>query len=191
MDDLRQVAALGLIEAIDHFDPDAGQAFTSYAVPTILGHLRRHFRDHGWAVHVPRGLQELQSEVDRTKQHLEQALGRSATAAEVAADIGTKTDRVVAAMAAGRSYRAAPLEEHRTVGSVAVEDPFAAVEARLVVRDVLRHLDRRTVELLRMRFVEQRSQSDIGARIGVSQVHVSRLLRRTLRELSSLVTPVA
>lgn len=190
LDDLRQVAVLGLLKAIDRFDPEAGFAFSSFAIPTILGELRRHFRDHGWAVRVPRRLQELQSEVERTRRRLEQRLARTPTVAELAAELGTSSDRVAVAMEAACSYTAAPLDGPagaRTVARTAAPDEFAPLENRLLVRGALRDLDDRERALLRMRFVDERSQSEIGAEIGLSQVHVSRLLRRTLQKLSSLV----
>jgi RNA polymerase sigma-B factor len=188
LDDLRQVATLGLLRAVERFDPHAGHAFSSFAVPTILGELRRHFRDHGWAVHVPRRLQELQREVEMVRRRLEQRLARVPTVAEIAGEIGTSTDDVVQAMDAGRSYTAVPLESPFAT-TAASPDEYTSVDDRLVVHAAVRDLDDRELALLRMRFVEERSQSEIGARIGVSQVHVSRLLRRTLHKLAAVMEP--
>jgi RNA polymerase sigma-B factor len=193
LDDLVQVASLGLLKAIDRFDPARETAFSSFAVPTILGELKRHFRDKGWAVRVPRDLQELAVRVDRVTEDLSRQLGRAPSIAEVAGSIGTTAEQVLEAREASAAYRAVSLDRPRDeeddgdVGladSVGGDDPgFGVAEDSATVERLMRVLSEREREVLRLRFVEDLTQAEIGARVGVSQMHVSRLIRSAIGEL--------
>jgi RNA polymerase sigma-B factor len=189
-DDLVQVASVGLLKAIDRFDPDQGTAFSSFAVPTILGELRRHFRDRGWAIRVPRDVQERVAAVERITDDLRAQLRRAPTPAEVAAAIGATSEEVVEALEASAMYRVASLDEptdeygDELVASVGVEDDaFAQTETAVAVEPLLWALTARQRRVLHLRFHEDLTQEEIGARLGVSQMQVSRLLRTTLEEL--------
>lgn len=189
-DDLRQVALLGLIKAIERYDPTLGHAFSSFAVPTILGELRRHFRDHGWAVHVPRRLQDLRGRIDAAQERLQQRLAHRPTVAELAAELALCPDEIRAAMAAARGYRTGNLDGIRADRNRAVSVPAAvvteAVEARVAIAQVTRTLAARDRQLLQLRFGEGLTQSEIAERLGISQVHVSRLLRRCLEQVRAV-----
>lgn len=197
LDDLRQVAALGLIKAIDRYDPTRGARFTSFATPTILGELRRHVRDKGWAVHVPRKLQERALAVGRETETLTGRLRRSPTPREVAEELGCAVEEVLEAQEAASSYAADPLDalvagdEHAAdaAGLLGGEDPrYARIDDRDAIARgwrSLAELDRRVLEL---RFAQDLSQREIGERVGCSQMHVSRLLRRALGQLSAAAT---
>jgi RNA polymerase sigma-B factor len=192
-DDLRQVASLGLVKAIDRYDPARGTAFTSFAVPTILGELRRHFRDTTWMVRVPRDLQELAGRLDDATTELEPELGRGATADELAQRLGVTAERVLEAREAAGAHWATSLDAPPAAGDGgtslaelfgAEDDALGAVEdavtLELLAADAL---DDREREILRLRFGEDLRQSDIGERLGISQMHVSRLIRRALERL--------
>jgi RNA polymerase sigma-B factor len=192
-DDLFQVASLGLIKAIDRFEPDRGTKFTSYAAPTILGELKRHFRDKGWALHVPRDLQERALAVGRERESLSKRLGRSPTVREVALALGCSVEHVLEASEAAASYEAAsldaPVTRDEDVSATLVDllggDDLAyeLVDSRDAIANTWKTLpdvERRVVEL---RFVHDLTQREIGDRIGYSQMHVSRLLRRALNSL--------
>ena len=189
-DDLLQVASMGLLKAIDRFDPDRGTDFATYAVPTILGELRRYFRDAGWPIQVPRPDKERVLEINRAVDDLGARLGRSPTAKEIAAARGLSVEEVLDALEAGRAAAPASLDarvgtdegEARTFGdSLGVDDPsLELVEFRDTVARSLRGLSAREHHILYLRFVEDLTQAEIGERIGVSQMHVSRLLRRAL-----------
>ena len=190
LDDLIQVASLGLVKAIDRYDPDRGIAFSSYAVPTIVGELKRHFRDHGWAMRVPRELQEHALLVEREQQRLAVDLGRSPTASEVADALGLEVEQVVEARGAVSARRALSLdmprdadEEEPTQEIAAEELGFAAAEDAATVQRLSAGLSDQEREVLRLRYHEDLTQSEIGARVGCSQMHVSRILRRTLAHL--------
>ena len=193
LEDLEQVAALGLLKAIKGFDPDRGSAFASFAVPTIVGELRRHFRDKGWGVRVPRDLQELALRLDRTSEELSRELGRAPTPAEVAERLGVSEEEVLEAREAAHAYRAVSLDRPRTeddeggpavADSMGGEDPgFRRAEDAATVDQLLRVLAPREREVLRLRFVEDLTQQEIGDRIGVSQMHVSRLIRQAIARL--------
>jgi RNA polymerase sigma-B factor len=192
LDDLIQVASLGLLKAIDRFEPDRPTAFSSFAVPTILGELKRHFRDKGWSVRVPRDLQEMSVRVDRVTEALARNLGRAPTPAEIAAEIGTTTERVLEAREAAGAYRAVSLDRSRDddeegeamADTFGVEDPgFGLAEAAATVESLMSVLSDREREVLRLRFAEDLTQSEIGARVGVSQMHVSRLIRQAVARL--------
>ena len=193
LDDLVQVASLGLLKAIDRFDPARDTAFSSFAVPTILGELKRHFRDKGWSVRVPRDLQELAVKVDRVADEMSRELGRAPTPTEIAERTGTTLEQVLEAREASAAYRAVSLDRPRTdeeddgdsyADAVGAEDPgYKIAEASATVERLMRVLSAREREVLRLRFVEDLTQQEIGERIGVSQMHVSRLIRQAITRL--------
>jgi RNA polymerase sigma-B factor len=193
LDDLVQVASLGLLKAIDRFDPARETAFSSFAVPTILGELKRHFRDKGWSVRVPRDLQELAVRVDRVTDELARELGRAPTLAEVSERTGSTPEQVLEAREAAGAYRAVSLDRPRDddeegetgmADAVGIEDPgFGVAEDAATVERLMRVLSAREREVLRLRFAEDLTQSEIGARVGVSQMHVSRLIRQAVAQL--------
>ena len=193
LDDLIQVASLGLLKAIDRFDPARETAFSSFAVPTILGELKRHFRDKGWSVRVPRDLQELAVKVDRVSEEMSRELGRAPTPAEIAERTGTTLEQVLEAREASAAYRAVSLDRPRTddeedgdsyADAVGAEDPgFRIAEDAATVERLMRVLSDREREVLRLRFEEDLTQSEIGQRVGVSQMHVSRLIRQSISRL--------
>jgi RNA polymerase sigma-B factor len=192
LDDLIQVASLGLLKAIDRFEPDRPTAFSSFAVPTILGELKRHFRDRGWSVRVPRDLQEMSVRVDRVSEALARGLGRTPTPAEIAEEIGTTTERVLEAREAAGAYRAVSLDRSREedeegeamAETFGIEDPgFGLAEDAATVERLMTVLTDREREVLRLRFAEDLTQSEIGQRVGVSQMHVSRLIRQAVARL--------
>jgi RNA polymerase sigma-B factor len=193
LDDLVQVASLGLLKAIDRFDPARETAFSSFAVPTILGELKRHFRDKGWSVRVPRDLQELTVKVDRVGEQISRDLGRAPTPTEIAESIGVTAEQVLEAREASAAYRAVSLDRPRDEDdedssgisdAVGIEDPgFSVAEDAATVERLMRVLTDREREVLRLRFEEDLTQSEIGARVGVSQMHVSRLIRQSVARL--------
>jgi RNA polymerase sigma-B factor len=193
LDDLVQVASLGLIKAVDRFDPARETAFSSFAVPTILGELKRHFRDKGWSVRVPRDLQELAVKVDRVADEMSRELGRAPTPAEIAERTGSTLEQVLEAREASAAYRAVSLDRPRTdeeedgdsyADAVGAEDPgYRIAEASATVERLMAVLSEREREVLRLRFEEDLTQSEIGARVGVSQMHVSRLIRQSIARL--------
>jgi RNA polymerase sigma-B factor len=192
LDDLIQVASLGLLKAIDRFEPSRDTAFSSFAVPTILGELKRHFRDRGWSVRVPRDLQEMSVRVDRVAEDLSHELGRAPTPAEIAENIGATSEQVLEAREAAGAYRAISLDRPRDeeeegdgiAETMGAEDPgFGLAEDAATVERLMAVLNDREREVLRLRFVEDLTQSEIGARVGVSQMHVSRLIRQAIARL--------
>jgi RNA polymerase sigma-B factor len=193
LDDLNQVASLGLLKAIDRFDPNRATAFSSFAVPTILGELKRHFRDKGWSVRVPRDLQELAVKLEPTTELLLRELGRAPTLAEVAERLDASVELVLEAREAAAAYRAVSLDRPRddddegadSLGqSVGIDDPgFGVAEDAATVEQLMRVLSEREREVLRLRFVEDLTQAEIGMRVGVSQMHVSRILRHAIARL--------
>jgi RNA polymerase sigma-B factor len=195
LDDLLQVAAVGLIKAIDRFDIDREIAFSSYAVPTILGELRRHFRDRTWAVRVPRNLQELSLRVDGAVEDLAEQLRRQPCVAEIAAALSVDEEEVLEALQARGAYRALSFDAPRgsdeeaptladSIG--AGEDGFERAEERATLNALLGLVAPREREVLRLRFEEDMTQAEIGAIIGVSQMQVSRIIRRALERLRAL-----
>jgi RNA polymerase sigma-B factor len=192
LDDLIQVASLGLLKAIDRFEPTRSTAFSSFAVPTILGELKRHFRDRGWSVRVPRDLQELAVRVDRVTDDLARRLGRAPTPDEIGSEIGVTVEQVLEAREAAGAYRAVSLDRPREededgdgmTDRMGVEDPgFGLAEDAATVERLMRVLSDREREVLRLRFAEDLTQSEIGQRVGVSQMHVSRLIRQSVARL--------
>ncbi len=188
-EDLHQVASLGLVKAIEGFDPTLGYTFASYAAPTILGELKRHFRDRGRQVHLPRGLQERIADIDRAVDTLPTKLGRAPSAADVADHTGLNLEQVLEAMEAASARR--PYSLDAAVGpdddaavladTIGDEDPaFQTVEYGEAIQRTLALLPERERTILNLRFVEDLTQSEIAERVGISQMHVSRLLRRAL-----------
>ena len=192
LDDLIQVASLGLLKAIDRFDPARTTAFSSFAVPTILGELKRHFRDKGWSVRVPRDLQELAVRLEPTTEALSREIGRVPTTAELAERLGVSVEQLLEAREAAGAYRAVSLDRPRDddedgegVGAgFGVEDTgFSEAEDAATVQHLMQVLDEREREVLRLRFAEDLTQAEIGTRIGVSQMHVSRIIRQAITQL--------
>jgi RNA polymerase sigma-B factor len=191
LDDLIQVGSLGLVKAVERFDPGRGLEFTTFATPTILGELKRHFRDKGWAVRVPRRVQELHLRVSRVIDELSLELGRSATIAEIAVRAGTTHDEVIEAIDAGTAYRSTSIDagqdEDGTTGLVSIlgeTDPeLDGAERRAALEPLLASLPARERAMLYLRFYEGLTQSEIAQRLGISQMHVSRLLTRSLAQL--------
>jgi RNA polymerase sigma-B factor len=188
-EDLLQVASLGLLKAINGYDADRGIAFTSYAVPTILGELRRHFRDRAWSVRVPRALQELALDVEKASHRLTTALGRAPTIGELARELETTEERVLEARQAGDAYSATSLETQRgddpdapTLGDTlgAFDGGFHAAEDRATLTTLLVSISERDREILRLRFEEDLTQTQIADIVGVSQMAVSRIIRRSI-----------
>jgi RNA polymerase sigma-B factor len=198
LDDLMQVASMGLVKAIDRFDPARGTAFSTYAVPTILGELKRYFRDSGWAVHVPRGMQERVMKLDQASQELHRKLGRSPSATELAEELNLTSEEVLEAMEAASAYDAISLEEQRGSESRDSQEPtyadslgteeerYELVEYGAAIAPTMKALSERERLILHLRFVEDLTQSEIADRIGVSQMHVSRLIRRALARLRAV-----
>jgi RNA polymerase sigma-B factor len=188
LEDLVQVGSLGLIKAVDRFDVDRGVDFSSYAIPTIVGEIRRHFRDKAWAMHVPRQLKELSLRLSRTLDELTTELGRSPTIAELAEACGVEEEDVVDALDSSNAYSTrslhAPFEEggdDSLADKLGVEDTgYAEVEDGALVAAGLDALDDRERQIVELRFFDEMTQSQIAAEIGISQMHVSRLLRRAL-----------
>ncbi len=189
-DDLVQVARLGLVKAVQRFRPGLGQSFAGFAAPTIAGEIKRHFRDAGWMVRPPRRLQELGVRMRETEKELEQSLHRRPTIPEIAAALGVAEAQVRAAREAASSFHAvsldgptgpdqAPIE----VAPAELDDPFGAVDDTDWLSEALGSLTERERLVLRLRFAELLTQSEIAARIGVSQMQVSRILRSTLTRL--------
>jgi RNA polymerase sigma-B factor len=192
-DDLFQVACLGLVKAIDRFDLDRDVAFSSYAVPTILGEIKRYFRDRTWSVRVPRDLQELARRVDRAVAELSPGLHRQPTVEELATKVGADDEHVLEALEASRAYRATSLEAPRgteddggdTLGDTlgTEERGFALAEHRATIAHLMRALTTRERKVLRLRFAQDLTQAEIGEQMGVSQMQVSRIIRQALSRL--------
>ena len=193
LDDLLQVASLGLIKAIDRFDADREIAFSSYAVPTILGEIKRYFRDRTWAVRVPRGLQELSMRVDRAVGTLSEELRRQPSVKEIAAAVAATEEDVLEALQAGTAYRAVSFEapaggSGEDAASLADtlgirEDGFELAEKRATLDLLLDTISDRERAVLHMRFEQDMTQAEIGAAIGVSQMQISRIIRQALQRL--------
>ena len=196
-EDLEQVAALALVKAVERYDPGRGIAFTTFAMPTILGELKRHFRDRGWSVRVPRSLQELRGRVEDAMEELTGILGRSPTAQELAERCGATAEAVLEARALTTAHRAESLdrpvgdEDAGTLGGLigGVDPGFAAAERAVDLDRLLALLTPRQREILRLRFDEDMVQRDIAQRLGLSQMHVSRLIRKSLETLQAAGEP--
>ena len=194
-DDLLQVASIGLLKALERYDPQRGYAFSSFAVPTILGELRRHLRDHTWSVHVPRDLQELGQRLTPVTDELSGELGRPPTIAELAERLGTSEEQVLDAREAVAAHTPASLDERvsteeqsATLGELlgAEDDALDTAEDAILLEHYLNHLPPRNRMVLRLRFEKDLKQREIGAILGVSQMHVSRLIRQSLEQLQAI-----
>jgi RNA polymerase sigma-B factor len=193
-DDLLQVARLGLVQATDRFDVTRGSSFLSFAVPTIMGEVRRHFRDNTWSVRVPRRVKEIQLTIGPTVEVLAQRLGRLPRAKEIAAELDVDVVEVTHALIAGNAYQSSSIdalagEDNENtpfplLESLGAEEPaFHLVVDFMAVKPLIGELPERERQVLIMRFFESRTQAQIAAHLGVSQMHVSRILSRTLRTL--------
>ncbi len=193
-DDVFQVACFGLLKAVERFDVGRGVAFSSYAVPTITGEIKRHFRDRTWSVRVPRDLQELALRVDRVVGDLTRELGRQPSVDEVARAVDVTGEEVLEAMQAAGAYRSASLDAPRasvdedagdTLGDAMgiTEDGYERAEQRALLQSLMDGLTMREREVVRLRFDEDLTQAEIGERIGVSQMQVSRVLRQAITRL--------
>jgi RNA polymerase sigma-B factor len=199
-DDLVQVASLGLLKAMDRFDPERGTAFSSFAVPTILGELKRYFRDCGWFVHVPRGTQERALAVATAREELVADTGREPSIDELAQRLELRVEEVLDALEAAAGHRAgsldAPASQGEEAGTLADtlgrdDERFELVDAGLTIAAAARGLPERDRRMLALRFGDELSQKQIAARVGVSQMQVSRVLRRTLEQMRETIeTPV-
>ncbi|HQE69905.1 MAG TPA: SigB/SigF/SigG family RNA polymerase sigma factor [Atopobiaceae bacterium] len=198
-EDLEQVAYLGLIKAIDRFEPERGLEFSTYATPTIMGELRRHFRDKGWSVRVPRRLQELSQKVNRATDDLAVELGHMPSVSEIADHLGVSVDEVLEAMESSSAYSAVSFD---TGASIDDEDAptlmdhmgdedkdLTGTDDRLVLEETIAEFSPREQQIVRMRFIEGLTQVEIAQQLGISQVQVSRLLRKTLRRLQDKIDP--
>ena len=193
LDDLVQVASLALVKAVDRYDPSRGDAFSSYAVPTILGELKRYFRDSGWALHVPRGTQELVLRVNGAIERLGRELGRSPSPQQVAIKLDVPVEDVLMAMEAASAYDTMSLDAPRRTsdedpGTLADglghhDDRFEFVEDSASIERGLRSLPERDRLIIFLRFNEGLTQAEIAERVGLSQMHVSRLIRRSLERM--------
>jgi RNA polymerase sigma-B factor len=194
LDDLLQVAGMGLVKAVDRFEPERGMPFPPYAVPTILGELKRHFRDSGWAVRVPQRLQSRVIEVERTADDLRRQLGRSPQPAEVADAVGVSVQEVVEAAEAAAAIDVVSLDstpsDDRTESlrnTLGIDDErYDLIEYEASIQPALKALPSRERMILHLRFAEDLTQFEIGELMGISQMHVSRLLRRSLSRLRAV-----
>ncbi len=199
LEDLVQVGTIGLIKAIDRFDPDRGLEFTTYATPTIMGEIKRHFRDKGWSVRVPRRLQELSAKVNQAQDQLTRDLQRSPSIEEIAEYVDASVEEVLEAIESSGAYSSVPLEgggssEDDEAPSVieryASEDQdLMASDDRMILEDAIKDFSPREQDVIRMRFMEGLTQVEIAEKLEVSQVQVSRLLRRTLRRIQDKIDP--
>ena len=188
LEDLIQVATIGLINAVDRFEPDRGANFFSFAIPTITGELRRYFRDHGWSTRVPRGLKDLHVAIRSSQTQLSQQLGRAPRPSEIADQLGIPPSKVIEGLQAGDAYRSSSLDEllgdhgTATVGEFMgdLDNELAAIEDREALRPLLARLSPRERTILVLRFFRQLTQTQIAEQVGISQMHVSRVLRQSL-----------
>src|SRR5437763_5429697 len=194
LEDLVQIGAIGLIKAIDRFDVNRGVELTTYATPNIIGEIKRHFRDKGWSVRVPRGLQELNVQISKLMETLTVQLGRSPTIAELAKAAGVEEEEVLEALESGRAYSSLSLSSGGGGGdddddldpleSIGTEEhEYSVSEDRAVLEPGLRVLDERERLILHLRFFKGLTQSQIAQQVGISQMHVSRLIRRSLEKI--------
>jgi RNA polymerase sigma-B factor len=196
LDDLCQVGAIALVRALDRYEPGKGASLKAYVVPTILGEMRRHFRDTGWSVHIPRALQESAREVGIALNALSAKLGRSPTIAEIADWMRVGSEEVIEALEARMAYDATSLEASTRAGSDdsdgwihrlgAEDESFERVETTAMFQRTLKAMPPRERVMIHLRFTEDLSQSEIAKRVGLSQMHVSRLLRRAIERLQAV-----
>jgi RNA polymerase sigma-B factor len=195
LDDLVQVGTIGLIKAVDRFDTERGVEFSTYATPTVVGEIKRHFRDKGWTVRVPRRLQELRAALSSATSDLTQAMGRSPTVAELAAHLKIGEEEVLEGLESANAYTAVSIEASDGEGGLSVADTLGGedlslegVEYRESIKPLLDSLPPRERRILMLRFFGNLTQSQIAAELGISQMHVSRLLARTLTQLRARLT---
>lgn len=199
IDDLIQVGYLGLLKAIDRFDPSRGLEFTTFATPTIMGEIKRHFRDKGWSVRVPRRLQELSAKVNQATDTLTSQLQRSPTIAEIADSLDATVDEVLEAMESSSAYSSVSLEAPSgaddddtpsVIDRYATEDSdLAFTDDRIIIEEALASFSPRERDVIEMRFLKGMTQIEIAEKLGISQVQVSRLLRRTLKKIQDKIDP--
>jgi RNA polymerase sigma-B factor len=200
LDDLVQIGAIGLIKAIDRFDLERGVELTTYATPNIIGEIKRHFRDKGWSVRVPRGLQELNVQLSRLIEEKTVELGRSPTIPELAKAAGAEEEEVLEALESGRAYSSVSLSttsggqedegDLDPLESLGAEEPqYEVSEDRAVLAPGFRVLDERERRILHLRFFKGLTQSQIAQQVGISQMHVSRLIRRALEKIRDEIGP--
>lgn len=199
IDDLIQVGYLGLLKAIDRFDPSRGLEFTTFATPTIMGEIKRHFRDKGWSVRVPRRLQELSAKVNQASDTLTSQLQRSPTIAEIADYLDATVDEVLEAMESSSAYSSVSLEAPSgaddddtpsVIDRYATEDSdLAFTDDRIIIEEALASFSPRERDVIEMRFLKGMTQIEIAEKLGISQVQVSRLLRRTLKKIQDKIDP--
>ena len=199
VDDLIQVGYLGLLKAIDRFDPSRGLEFTTFATPTIMGEIKRHFRDKGWSVRVPRRLQELSAKVNQATDTLTSQLQRSPTIAEIADYLDATVDEVLEAMESSSAYSSVSLEAPSgaddddtpsVIDRYATEDSdLAFTDDRIIIEEALASFSPRERDVIEMRFLKGMTQIEIAEKLGISQVQVSRLLRRTLKKIQDKIDP--
>lgn len=199
IDDLIQVGYLGLLKAIDRFDPSRGLEFTTFATPTIMGEIKRHFRDKGWSVRVPRRLQELSAKVNQATDTLTSQLQRPPTIAEIADYLDATVDEVLEAMESSSAYSSVSLEAPSgaddddtpsVIDRYATEDSdLAFTDDRIIIEEALASFSPREREVIEMRFLKGMTQIEIAEKLGISQVQVSRLLRRTLKKIQDKIDP--
>lgn len=192
-DDLHQIALLALVKSVDRYDPANGAAFTSFAGRTIEGEIKHYFRDATWAVRVPRSAKELHLAVRRANDELSSSLGRSPSVAEVAEHLDIERDQVVQALGASAAFSAAPLDvsapgedtasQDRSARLAADDEDLEATPERLMVQRMIEKLPEREQEIVRLRFFDELTQEQIAEQVGVSQMHVSRLIRRSLASM--------
>ena len=197
LEDLVQIGAIGLIKAIDRFDLDRGVELTTYATPNIIGEIKRHFRDKGWSVRVPRGLQELNVQLSRIIEQLTVQLGRSPTIPELAKAAGVEEEEVLEALESGRAYSSLSLSAGPGQDDDGDLDPLESLgteehqyevsEDRAVLAPGFKALDERERKILQLRFFEGLTQSQIAQQVGISQMHVSRLIRRSLEKIRETI----
>ena len=197
LEDLVQIGAIGLIKAIDRFDLDRGVELTTYATPNIIGEIKRHFRDKGWSVRVPRGLQELNVQLSRLIEQLTVQLGRSPTIPELAKAASVQEEEVLEALESGRAYSSLSLSTGGTQEDGEELDPLESIgsdehqyevsEDRAVLAPGFKALDERERMILQLRFFEGLTQSQIAQQVGISQMHVSRLIRRSLEKIRDAI----
>lgn len=201
LDDLTQVATIGLLKAVDRFDPERGVEFSTFATPTMVGEIKRHFRDKGWAIRVPRRLQELRISIGRATAELSHETGRSPTVSELAAHLGVSDEEVLEGLESAQAYATLSLDASPTDGeegasladTLGDHDPsLGEVETRETVHPLIATLAPREQRIIHMRFYENLTQAQIAERVGVSQMHVSRLLAKSLARLrSGMAEPLA
>ncbi len=197
LEDLVQIGAIGLIKAIDRFDLERGVELTTYATPNIIGEIKRHFRDKGWSVRVPRGLQELNVQLSRLVEQLTVQLSRSPTIPELAKAAGVEEEEVLEALESGRAYTSLSLSVGGGGGDDDDLDPLESLgteehqyevsEDRAVLAPGFKALDERERKILQLRFFEGLTQSQIAQQVGISQMHVSRLIRRSLEKIRETI----